>query len=116
MPVQPDPDPRDESHSGEVIDPFDMPDEADESFVPPEPPPLPIFSPATVLAALAVLTGLTLVIFPGFLSSFLGVSTELALVLSAGLLFTGVSVLIARLRNPDPEDLIDSGSDPGAQV
>ena len=110
----PDPDSPDRLTPPDLLDSLDMLEESDEPFVPPEPPPLPIFAPATVLYALAAIAGLFLLIFPELLSSFLEVSTQFALILAAGLLFVGAIGLISRLRNPDPEDPEDE--EHGAQV
>ncbi|MGI8647992.1 MAG: hypothetical protein DLM55_12750 [Acidimicrobiales bacterium] len=89
------------------------PDE-DTPFVPPEPPPMPLFAPASVLGAMATIVGLGLLFYPAVLTSFLGVSIQLSLLLAAMLLLTGVATLISRLRNPDPDEPEDP--DLGAQV
>lgn len=91
--------------------------ESDEHYVPPEPPPFPYISPPTVLGALGTLAGVTLILWPGSLASFLAVSTALVMLLGVALLIAGVVTLVSRLRNPDPEeDDDDIDPDNGAVV
>ncbi len=86
----------------------------DEGFTRPEPAPLPFVAPATVLGALASAFGIGLLFYPSVLTSFLGISTTLALLLAALLFATGAATLVSRLRNPDPDDPDDP--EQGAQV
>lgn len=113
------PEPEDHADSEdrrEELDPIsdDFAEFPDERFVPPEPPPFPIFAPATVVATAAVGFGLVTLFYPGILTSLLGASTEVALLVAVIILLSGVATLISRLRNPDPEEPTDPDS--GAQV
>ena len=92
----------------------DFLDLPEERFVPPEPPPFPIFAPVTVVATAAVGFGLVSLLRPDILTSLLGASTEVALLVAGITLLTGVAALVSRLRNPDPEEPTDPDS--GAQV
>ncbi|MGH3544870.1 MAG: hypothetical protein ACRDPW_02930, partial [Mycobacteriales bacterium] len=86
----------------------------DEGFTRPEPAPFPFVAPAAVLGGAATAGGIGLLFYPSVLTSFLGISTTLALLLAALLLGTGAATLISRLRSPDLEEPEDP--EQGAQV
>lgn len=97
----------------DALDTFgaDLPDQPEERFVPPPPPPLPRLSRQTVLGALALLAGLTLVLAPG-LGPF-GRSDSIMIGFAA--MLGGAVALILRLRpGTGPEE--DQHPDDGARV
>lgn len=87
----------------------DLPDEAEERYVPPPPPPLPRMSKYAVIGVLAITAGFALFLFPTLLPIDRGLVTMLGF---AGIL-TGFVTLIWRLR-PGGED--DDDPDDGAVV
>lgn len=82
-----------------------------DKFVRPDPPPLPYFAPAAVISALAVLAGLVLLIKPDWVPL---VGYPASLLIAATFVVGGGAGLIARLRNPDPDEPEDP--DEGAVV
>ncbi|MBP2334413.1 hypothetical protein JOF41_000591 [Saccharothrix coeruleofusca] len=91
------------------VDPDEVPDDPDDHYVPPEPPPLPALRPGTIAALAVVLLGVALLIVPGLFGVPARISAPLALVV----LCSGVAWLILRIRNGPPPD---SGWDDGAQL
>jgi hypothetical protein len=88
----------------------DTPDDEDEDYQPPAPPPLPRLTGGTLAAVLGVIIGIAVIIFPGLLP----VSTTAAAVLGGACLVAGGVALIARLRPGDDDD--DDDPDNGAVV
>lgn len=85
------------------------PDEADDHFVPPEPPPLPKPRKGAILVLVLVVLGLLLLIAP----SLVGLSGAVATPLGMLALAAGIALLLLRVRQGPPD-----GADPtnGAQV
>ena len=86
-----------------------LPDEDDEGFTPPAPPPLPRPSMPTALGIASIVAGLIVFISPGVLP----VGEDTALLLGFCAILTGFVTLIWRLRPGDDED---GDSDDGAKV
>ncbi|MBB5156226.1 DUF308 domain-containing protein [Saccharopolyspora phatthalungensis] len=84
------------------------PDEAEEHFVPPEPPPLPTPRPATLLGIAVIAMGLLILLVPGLA----GMSGSLTMPLGLVLISAGIGWLLLRLRQGPP----NSEDDDGAQV
>ena len=89
----------------------DLPDDDDEGYTPPVPPPLPRPSKITVAAILGIVAGFILFLRP----SALPISGELAMVFGLGAIVAGFVALIWRLRPGDDEDE-DPDPDNGAVV
>lgn len=102
---------RDEPSLLDGLDTFgaDLPDEAEERYVPPPPPPLPRLSKYAVIGVLAIAAGFALFLFPSLLPLGRGVTTLFGF---AGIL-GGFVTLIWRLR---PGDDDDDDPDDGAVV
>ncbi|MEU7481054.1 hypothetical protein AB0A63_34105 [Lentzea sp. NPDC042327] len=83
--------------------------EADEHYVPPEPPPFPVLRASTIVALLILVLGIVLLVAPGLFGLHASLGTPLSLVA----LCAGIGLLILRMRNTPPPD---SGWDDGAQV
>ncbi|NUT46592.1 MAG: hypothetical protein HOV94_04615 [Saccharothrix sp.] len=88
-------------------DPALYPDDPNDHYVPPDPPPLPALRPGTIAALLLIVAGLVLLLVPGLIGLTGAVGTPLALVLMCA----GAAWLILRMRNTPPPD---SGWDDGA--
>ncbi|GAA2340107.1 hypothetical protein GCM10009854_15640 [Saccharopolyspora halophila] len=86
-------------------------EEEEGHFVPPEPPPLPVPKPATLLGFAIVVLGLAVLLFPGLA----GLSATAQLPLSLVLISGGIGWLLFRLRRTPPTDPTDPDDD-GAQV
>ncbi|GIG90121.1 DUF308 domain-containing protein [Plantactinospora endophytica] len=78
----------------------DLPDDAEERYVPPPPPPLPRPSKYAVVGVLAIVAGFALFLFPDLIPIDRGLVTMLGF---AGIL-TGFVTLIWRLRPGNEED------------
>ncbi|RKR87261.1 hypothetical protein BDK92_1536 [Micromonospora pisi] len=78
----------------------DLPDDAEDRYVPPPPPPLPHVSKYAVAGVLAVVVGFLLFVFPDLLPIDRGLVTLIGF---AGIL-TGFVTLVWRLRSGDEED------------
>ncbi|WP_367130956.1 hypothetical protein [Saccharothrix sp. HUAS TT1] len=89
------------------VDPDDEPDDPNDHFVPPDPPPLPALRPGTIAALLLILAGVVLLLFPSLVGLTGAVGTPLALIVMC----SGAGWLILRMRNTPPPD---SGWDDGA--
>ena len=85
-------------------------DRDDEHFDPPPPPPVPRPHQHTALAALAIVAGLVLVLWPGLLSE---LDTTAAVGLGVLSIVGGAAALVWRMRDAPPAD---SGPDDGAVV
>lgn len=85
--------------------------EEEGHFVPPEPPPLPIPKPATLLGFAIVVLGLVVLLLPGLAGLSATAQLPLGLVLISG----GIGWLLFRLRRTPPTDPSDPDDD-GAQV
>ncbi|MFD1151971.1 hypothetical protein [Saccharothrix hoggarensis] len=83
------------------------PDDPDDHFVPPEPPPLPKLRAGTIAALLVILLGVVLLLFPGLFGLTGAIGTPLALIV----LCSGAGWLVLRMRSGPPAD---SGWDDGA--
>jgi hypothetical protein len=88
----------------------DLPDDDTEPFVPPEPPPVPRPSMATVLAVIGVVGGLIVFLKPSLLYF---LNEGLAMVVGFTALISGFGALVWRLR-PGNDDEADP--DDGARV
>jgi hypothetical protein len=86
-------------------------EEEEGHFVPPEPPPLPIPKPATLLGFAIVVLGLAVLLLPGLAGLSATAQLPLGLVLISG----GIGWLLFRLRRTPPTDPTDPDDD-GAQV
>jgi len=89
----------------------DLPEDDNETFTPPVPPPVPRPSLPTALAVLGIVGGLAVFLQPELLS-FLGSSLSMFLGFTA--IVTGFGTLVWRLRPGDDED--DEDPDQGAKV
>ena len=87
----------------------DIPELADEHFVPEPPPPMPHLATATIQALLVTLTGVAVIAFGGRLD----LPLNLRLLLGVGLIITGAWLLLHRLH-PEPRDEAIDGD--GAEV
>jgi hypothetical protein len=83
--------------------------DAEEHFVPPEPPPLPRLRPGTVFGLLLIAVGIFLLAAPGVVGLAPTVSTPLALIS----MVAGIGWLLLRMRQGPPAD---TDRDDGAQV
>lgn len=79
---------------------MDLPDDAEDRYVPPPPPPLPHVSKYAVAGVLAVVIGFLLFVFPDLLPIDRGLVTLIGF---AGIL-SGFVTLVWRLRSGDEED------------
>jgi len=98
---------RQPTRAGAAADP-----NADEHFVPPEPPPLPRMGPPILVGLTLILLGLVLVTFPGWV----GVPQVYGLPLGLVAIAAGLGWLVLRLW-PDPDDVppplyLDDPDDP----
>ena len=98
---------RQPARAGAAADP-----NADEHFVPPEPPPLPRMGPPILVGLTLILLGLVLVTFPGWV----GVPQVYGLPLGLVAIAAGLGWLVLRLW-PDPDDVppplyLDDPDDP----
>ena len=89
----------------------DLPEDDNETFTPPVPPPVPRPSLPTALAVLGIVGGLAVFLQPELLS-FLGSSLSMFLGFTA--IVTGFGTLVWRLRPGDDED--DEDPEHGAKV
>jgi hypothetical protein len=89
----------------------DLPDEDQEGYTPPVPPPLPRPSAVAVAAVIAIIGGFILFLRP----TALPISDELAMFVGLGAIVVGFIALIWRLRPGDDEDE-DPDPDNGAVV
>lgn len=85
-----------------------QPDEEEEHFVPPEPPPLPTPRITTLLGIAVIAVGVLILLVPGLAWMASSLSIPLGLVLISA----GIGWLLLRLRQGPP----NSGNDDGAQV
>lgn len=84
-----------------------LPDEPEEGYTPPLPPPLPRLSSAAVLGVLAIIAGFILFVFP----TVLPVDRGLAILLGFAGVVGGFVTLIWRLRpDHDEDDDLDDGA------
>jgi hypothetical protein len=88
-------------------DPDAEPDDPDDHYVPPEPPPLPALRPGTIAALLLIVAGVVLLIVPGLFGLTGVIGTPLALIV----ICSGAGWLVLRMRSGPPPD---SGWDDGA--
>jgi hypothetical protein len=88
----------------------DLAEDEDESFVPPEPPPVPRPSLPTVLGVVGVVAGLTIFLKPNLLGF---LHESLAMFLGFAAVVSGFGTLIWRLR---PGDDDEPDTDDGARV
>jgi len=88
----------------------DLPDEGDESFTPPEAPPVPRPSLPTALAVIGVIGGLAVFLNPDLLSF---INESMAMFLGFTAIVSGFGTLVWRLRPGDDED---ENPDDGARV
>lgn len=79
-------------------------DDLPETFIPPEPPPLPMLAPATVLGTLGILSGLFFVLQPEWLANALAIDPVIVMLLGVGTLLSGAFALLNRLRDPDDDE------------
>jgi hypothetical protein len=89
----------------------DLPDDDNETFTPPVPPPVPRPSMPTALAVLGIIGGLAVFLQPELLSF---LSPSLSMFLGFTAIVTGFGTLVWRLRPGDDED--DEDPDQGAKV
>ena len=88
----------------------DLPDEGDDSFTPPEAPPVPRPSLPTALAVIGVIGGLAVFLNPDLLSF---INESMAMFLGFTAIVSGFGTLVWRLRPGDDED---ENPDDGARV
>jgi hypothetical protein len=88
----------------------DLPDEEDETFVPPPPPPVPRPSLPTALGVIGVIGGLIVFLQP----SLLPVADSVAMFLGFAAVVAGFGTLVWRLRPGDEDE--DTDPDDGARV
>lgn len=88
-------------------DPDAYPDDPNDHYVPPDPPPLPALRPGTIAALLLIVLGVVVLLFPGIFGLTGAIGTPLALIVMC----SGAGWLILRMRNTPPPD---SGWDDGA--
>ncbi|MGP4017240.1 DUF308 domain-containing protein [Saccharopolyspora sp. 5N708] len=97
---------RDEPDSG-PRDWSAAPDEEEEHFVPPEPPPLPTPRLPTLIGIAVIVVGVVLLLVPGLA----GMSSTITLPLGLVLISAGIGWLLLRLRQGPP-----NSDDDGAQI
>jgi hypothetical protein len=83
-----------------------QPDEEDEHFVPPEPPPLPTPRPTTLIGFVVIALGVLLLLVPGLA----GLSTSFTMPLGLVLISAGIGWLLLRLRHGGPPNSDDNGA------
>lgn len=99
---------RDESPEPSLLDGLDefggqLPDDEEEDYEPPAPPPLPRFAGVTIFGAIAILVGFILIIVPDLLPF----NTGGGAVVGGACIVVGAIALIGRLRpgnDDDPDD------------
>jgi hypothetical protein len=77
-----------------------------ERYIPPPPPPLPKLSKYTVAAALSILVGFVLFLFPALLP----LDPDLIMLLGFTAVVSGAGTLVWRLRTGDDDDDFDDGA------
>jgi len=83
------------------------PEDDDEHFVPPDPPPLPRLRAGTIAALVVIAIGVVLLVVP----SLFGLSPQISVPVALAVLCGGVGWLVLRVRPGPPPD---SGWDDGA--
>jgi hypothetical protein len=85
----------------------DETDEAEDRFIPPDPPPLPHISKYAVMGLLGVVLGFVLFLFPGLLP----IDRDYVIMLGFAAIVAGAVMLVWRLRSgDDDEDDFDDGA------
>ncbi|GLZ79015.1 hypothetical protein Afil01_38220 [Actinorhabdospora filicis] len=84
----------------------ESPEEAAETYEPPPPPPVPKPSRPAIIGLLLIVVGVVVFVRPSLLDV-LGFGYEAAILLGAGVVLSGVAVLIWRLRPGDEDDPYD---------
>jgi hypothetical protein len=112
-PSHPRPTPTDEPSLLDGLDTFgaDLPDDENERFTPPVPPPMPRPSTPTVLAIIGIVGGLAVFLNPDLLFF---LNNGLAMFLGFTAIVSGFGTLVWRLRPGDEDD--DTDPDNGAKV
>jgi hypothetical protein len=104
-----------ESRATEPAAPAPAPDahaEADEHFVPPEPPPLPRLGPPALIGLVMLALGVALAAAPGWL----GIPSTYGLPLGLVVLACGLGWLVLRLWPDSPSRRGRDGDDDGAVI
>ncbi|MEV6348835.1 DUF308 domain-containing protein [Actinoplanes sp. NPDC051851] len=92
--------------SGLHDDPDDDDDEADERYVPPPPPPMPHISKYAIAAALGVIVGFVLFLFPQLIP----IGDDYVMAFGFAAIVGGAVTLVWRLRSGDDDDEFDDGA------
>jgi hypothetical protein len=83
----------------------DLPDDEEEDFKPPAPPPLPRIGPAAITGLLAIVIGMVAIVYPDLL---VALPTSDAQVFGGTCVLAGAVLLVSRLRSGSDDD----GDDP----
>jgi hypothetical protein len=103
--------PDSEEHEPSLLDGLDtfgadLPDEADEGYTPPAPPPLPRPSLPAVLGVAGIIAGIVMFLRPDLLP----IGSGTAMVLGFAVCLAGAMALVWRLRSGDEDDDPDDGA------